>query len=478
MKSTPSKSHSPRRVRVPGWAWLILAALLYAFGTAAVDAGGNHLYTALMSSWGVTQANLPRAPFWIKALSQGWGILSQALQAAFVLLLCAIFCPLWRSTPFRPFASALDIYGHHKESISCETEHAYDRVKAGHADGTDERRADTGSNTGPSGTKTGSKPAPNGVITGSKTARMGSKKGPKWPFLERFSAVFGLFLGMFLALLCAMLLLMADGVRMGYPLNMPSLRIQTAVQLAVIFLSSLSMEWFFRSFAYRGLTAGHAPSGENGNAPSGEKENAISGKNGNAPSGEKGNAISGENWNRSSGKKRNELSGAKWNEPFGDKGNVGKAGSGKTNAQGTVDTAGGFFHTLYGKMKHRLWGKGRILGCAAAVSALCGAIHGISSPFSGWLVMNTFLLSVLSCVLYEKTGGIWAGVGVRTGLIWTLQAVLGMGGASGVYELYFVSRAWLSGGELGPMGGMGLAVIQAAALAVAVWRPIRKNMVR
>ena len=337
--------------------WVLLGAALYAGGTAAIDAGMNRLYSAAMEMWGVTSANLYLAPAWIKIIVYGWGAFSALLQALWVLLCCTLLYRVWKKRPFGAFGK-----------------HTLDGEKQG--------------------------------------------KGKHWKRFAGFAVGFGI--GICAAILCGGILLLTDGVRMGYPLNMPRFSVNILLYFLTIFFSSVGMEWFFRGYVYRGL----AGWGEN-------KENEV-------------------------------VSDTEIKPREREKQIIGRA---RKNADGI----------------RKKWWKIRKQDMPVIVaSALFGIIHGLAGTMlnggvsggtpagggsGGWtaviFLLNAVLLSVILCRMYRLRGNIWAGVGLRLGLYWTLQAVLGTGGANGVYELYFTSRACFSGGLLGPMAGLCMTILVA-----------------
>ena len=100
-------------------------------------------------------------------------------------------------------------------------------------------------------------------------------------------------------------------------------------------------------------------------------------------------------------------------------------------------------------------------------------------------VLNALLLSMVGCALYER-GGLSASAVLQT--VWTAAATLLFGfpgmsaSASAVWPLYHVSDAWLTGGNVGPMGGAWFAMLLLAALLALLRRPlidaIRRQMTR
>jgi len=111
-------------------------------------------------------------------------------------------------------------------------------------------------------------------------------------------------------------------------------------------------------------------------------------------------------------------------------------------------------------------------GLAVAVCALvCGAIHGISGQ-GGWIYWtNVCLLSAILCRLCAKSGSIWPGIGLRVTLFVLLECVMGVSGSVyGLYEIYFVSRSWLSGGNAGPMAGLWMTALLMMLAAGMEWK--------
>lgn len=97
---------------------------------------------------------------------------------------------------------------------------------------------------------------------------------------------------------------------------------------------------------------------------------------------------------------------------------------------------------------------------AYAVGTAAGML--LSGNWSSWTgILNTVLLSLLTCVLYER-GGLRASVGFGIARNAWCMLVFRFPGlttsAEPVYSLYHVSDAWLTGGGNGPVGGLWMTV--------------------
>ena len=109
----------------------------------------------------------------------------------------------------------------------------------------------------------------------------------------------------------------------------------------------------------------------------------------------------------------------------------------------------------------------------ALISVLFALFFGLNERFSALNLLNLGLFSALLCLLFAKTHSLWACVLMRAGYLWLAQGVLGLGGAPGLYELYFASRAYLSGGFSGPMAGLVMTALLLSGIAWILRKDLR-----
>lgn len=96
---------------------------------------------------------------------------------------------------------------------------------------------------------------------------------------------------------------------------------------------------------------------------------------------------------------------------------------------------------------------GRVPGTILSVLAFALLTANLRAPI---LMLNTALIGLLCCLLYQKTGGIAAGFCFRFAYLTILFPILGFEGGAGfaLYETYARVLPLIGGGALGPLNGL------------------------
>jgi len=133
-------------------------------------------------------------------------------------------------------------------------------------------------------------------------------------------------------------------------------------------------------------------------------------------------------------------------------------------ALGAVLAAGIIGQVLSGW--HRALG---FLGCAAAYAVLFGRWTAVG-------LINSALFGALLWLTREKKGGIASAFGFLAAFSVLTVAVFGMPPwqQGALYEMYWVSKPWLTGGDMGPWAGLAMTLVLAAFTAVLAL-PSRKT---
>lgn len=109
----------------------------------------------------------------------------------------------------------------------------------------------------------------------------------------------------------------------------------------------------------------------------------------------------------------------------------------------------------------------------AAVGILSVLLSGMWTNPAG--LFNALLMGIVGCAVYER-GGLWASEALMTGWsAWTAWLFAWPGTGTGVYRMYTVSDAWLTGGNAGASAGVGCMLVW-MIIAVILFRRELRNM--
>lgn len=92
-------------------------------------------------------------------------------------------------------------------------------------------------------------------------------------------------------------------------------------------------------------------------------------------------------------------------------------------------------------------------------------------------MLNSVLLGLLGCVIYER-GGIFASAALQAGwMIWTnLVFAWPNSGSACLYRMYTVSDAWLTGGNAGAEGGLGCTIVWTILAVVLIRKELKRGI--
>lgn len=111
------------------------------------------------------------------------------------------------------------------------------------------------------------------------------------------------------------------------------------------------------------------------------------------------------------------------------------------------------------------------------------AVGILSVLLSGmWLhpvgLLNALLMGIAGCAVYER-GGLWASEALMTGWsAWTAWLFAWPGTGTGVYRMYTVSDAWLTGGNVGAEAGVGCTLLWTIIAAILLRKELKDLMNR
>lgn len=99
------------------------------------------------------------------------------------------------------------------------------------------------------------------------------------------------------------------------------------------------------------------------------------------------------------------------------------------------------------------------------------ALFGFGNVHDPWpplLIVNIFLWAVFTALWTLRDRSLWAAIGFHAAALWSLGAVFGIGGRTGLIDLQLVDPSWLTGGTgfAGTFEGLPATALLAAGIAV------------